>query len=215
MRKAVQGQPPAPREDADLSQLRRAGFSPASRLTSISSGSRCPVMHALIVNTGKHKGKRIVLPDKEVIIGRDETSFIRMTSTDVSRQHCTLTPTGKGLLVRDLGSQNGTIVNNVRIEAETLLQPGDLLQIGPIQFELAGARPAKAAGLDDDIFGWLSESDTATEFPNASDTTIVKAAQPAAAAAPPPEPAKPKFKSLAEEARDIIRRHRESLEKQS
>ncbi|HLJ10697.1 MAG TPA: FHA domain-containing protein [Planctomycetaceae bacterium] len=166
-------------------------------------------MHSLIVQTGKHKGKKIVLPDKEVIIGRDETSFIRMTSTDVSRQHCSLTPTAKGLLVRDLGSQNGTIVNRVRIEVETLLQPGDLLQIGPIQFELAGARPAKAAGaIDDDIFGWLSEGDTATEIPNSSDTTIVKASQLSPA---PQAEHKTKFKSLAEEARDIIRRHRESL----
>ena len=103
-------------------------------------------MHSLIVQTGKHKGKKIVLPDSEVIIGREETSFIRMTSTDVSRQHSSLTPTDKGLLVRDLGSQNGTIVNNVRIEAETLMQPGDLLQIGPILFELAGGvRPDRGA----------------------------------------------------------------------
>lgn len=169
-------------------------------------------MHSLIVQTGKHKGKKIVLPDREVVIGRDEISFIRMTSTDVSRQHTSLAPTDKGLLVRDLGSQNGTFVNNVRIEAETLMQPGDLLQIGPIQFELAGGRPPRPEGLDDDIFGWLSESDTATEIPNASDTTIVKASQAASLpAAPKPEP-KPKFKTLAEEARDIIRRHKESLE---
>ena len=167
-------------------------------------------MHSLIVQTGKHKGKKIVLPEREVIIGRDEVSFVRMTSSDVSRQHCSLTPTNKGLLVRDLGSQNGTIVNNVRIESETLLQPGDLLQVGPIQFELAGGRPAKSAG-DDDIFGWLSESDTATEFPNINDTTIVKVSQ-LTPAAPAPEPPKPKFKSVGEEARDIIRRHRESLE---
>jgi pSer/pThr/pTyr-binding forkhead associated (FHA) protein len=171
-------------------------------------------MHSLIVQTGKHKGKKIVLPEREVMIGRDETSFIRMTSTDVSRQHTSLSPTDKGLLVRDLGSQNGTIVNSVKIEAETLLQPGDLLQIGPIVFELSGGRPARSEGTDDDIFGWLSEGDTATEIPNASDTTIVKAAQAAstpAAPAPKPEP-KPKFKTLGEEARDIIRRHKESLE---
>ena len=170
-------------------------------------------MHALIVQTGKHKGKKIVLPEREIIIGRDDVSFIRMTSSDVSRQHCSLTPTEKGLLARDLGSQNGTIVNNVRIESETLMRPGDLLQVGPIQFELAGGRPAKAAvGLDDDIFGWLSESDTATDTPNASDTTIVKASQ-LTPAAPAPEP-KQKFKTVGEEARDIIRRHRESLKEQ-
>lgn len=166
-------------------------------------------MHSLIVLTGKHKGKKIILPDKEVLIGREETCFIRMTSAEVSRQHCSLTPTEKGLLIRDLGSQNGTIVNNVRIEVETLLQPGDLLQVGPIQFELAGARPSRTGPVEDDIFGWLSESDTATEIPNASDTTIVKASQ--IPPAPKPDP-KPQFKSVAEEARDIIRRHLEALE---
>jgi len=165
-------------------------------------------MHSLIVQTGKHKGKKIVLPDKPVIIGREETSFIRMTSTEVSRQHCSLTPTDKGLLVRDLGSQNGTLVNSVRIEAETLMQPGDLVQIGPIIFELAGARQQRGGAAEDDIFGWLSEGDTATELQNAADMTIVKASQ-LAPAAPPPDP-KPKFKSIAEEARDIIRRHLEA-----
>ncbi len=167
-------------------------------------------MHSLIVQTGKHKGKKIVVPEKEVIIGRDETSFIRMTSTEVSRQHCSLTPTEKGLLVRDLQSQNGTIVNAVRIEIETLMQPGDMLQVGPIIFELAGGRPKASGAIDDDIFGWLSEGDTATELQNTSDTTIVKASQLTPAAPSPPEP-KPKFKSVAEEARDIIRRHLESL----
>jgi len=166
-------------------------------------------MYALLVQTGKHKGKKIVLPEKPVLIGREETSFIRMTSTEVSRQHCSLTPTEKGLLARDLGSQNGTIVNNVRIEAETLMQPGDLLQVGPIVFELAGGRPAKGGLVEDDIFGWLSEGDTATELQNASDTTVVKANQ--IPPAVPPSDAKPKFKSIAEEARDIIRRHKESL----
>jgi hypothetical protein len=165
-------------------------------------------MYSLMVQTGKHKGKKIVLPEKQVVIGREETSFIRMTSTEVSRQHCSLTPTDKGLLARDLGSQNGTIVNSVRIEVETLMQPGDLLQVGPIVFELAGGRPAKGA-IEDDIFGWLSEGDTATELQNTSDTTIVKVTQ--IPPAPPAPEAKPKFKSIAEEARDIIRRHKESL----
>ena len=166
-------------------------------------------MHALIVHTGKHKGKKITLPDKEVLIGRDETCFIRMASVEVSRLHCALIPTERGLLIRDLGSQNGTIVNGVRIEKETILQPGDTLQLGPIQFELEGPRPTKPQpGMDDDIFGWLSESDTDSEFPNASDTTILITAQ--VQALPRPEP-KPKFRSVGEEARDIIRRHRESL----
>ncbi len=167
-------------------------------------------MYSLIVQSGKHKGKKIALPDKEVVIGRDETSFIRMTSSEVSRQHCSLAVTDKGLLARDLGSQNGTIVNSVRIESETLLQPGDLLQVGPIVFELAGGRTGKGgAGIDDDIFGWLSEGDTSTDLQNPADTTIVKVSPVAPPAAPQPEP-KQKFNTVGEEARDIFRRHFEA-----
>ncbi|HTI51394.1 MAG TPA: FHA domain-containing protein [Planctomycetaceae bacterium] len=171
-------------------------------------------MHALIVQTGKHKGKKISLPEREVTIGRDENCFIRMTSVEVSREHCVLIPTDRGLLVRDLNSQNGTVVNNVRIESETLLQPGDFLQVGPIQFQLSGSRPTPSTdpGMsDDDIFGWLSESDTATDILKSSDTTIIKATElhPVQTVEP-----KPKFKTIAEEARDIIRRHKESQENQ-
>lgn len=177
-------------------------------------------MHTLIVQTGKHKGKKISLPQREVSIGRDDSCFIRMTSAEVSRQHCALVPTDKGLLVRDLDSQNGTIVNNVRIERETLLHPGDFLQVGPIQFQIAGPRSTQSAGTglsDAEIFGWLSDSDTATDIPNASDTTIVKASElhpvPAKVEArpEPKQDARPVFKTIAEEARDIIRRYKESL----
>ncbi|MGQ0635135.1 MAG: FHA domain-containing protein [Planctomycetaceae bacterium] len=171
-------------------------------------------MHTLIVESGKHKGKRIVLPEREVIIGRDENCFLRMTSAEVSRQHCALSSTDKGLLVRDLNSQNGTIVNNVRIEDETLLQPGDSLMIGPTLFLLSGGRPAKEPGSDtseDDIAGWLSDSDVSNQVLSSSDTTVVKAMQQAPA---PKADTRPRFKSVADEARDIIRRHFESQQPQ-
>ncbi|MFN0050645.1 MAG: FHA domain-containing protein [Planctomycetales bacterium] len=169
-------------------------------------------MHSLIVRSGKKKGKRIVLPEREVTVGRDEHCFIRMTSAEVSRQHCALIPTDRGLLVRDLGSQNGTLVNQARIEKETLLHPGDTLQVGPIVLEIEGGLAPRSPGSgmsDDDIFGWLSESDTATDMLNTSDTTIVKPTEPATVPIPQAEP-KPVFKSIAEEAQDIIRRHHAS-----
>lgn len=185
-------------------------------------------MATLVVLTGKHKGKKIALPDREVIFGRDEGCFIRLASTEVSRQHCALIPTSKGLLVRDLGSQNGTIVNNAIIEHETLLRPGDFVQIGTVQFQLEGPKPPKPKGLDNDIADWLSEGDTSTDIPVASDTTILKsndwqpvaknesAAKKESSGKAQPKPhakteSKPEFESVAEEARDIIRRHFESL----
>jgi predicted component of type VI protein secretion system len=167
-------------------------------------------MHALIVQSGKHKGKRIPLPEKEVTVGRDEVCYIRLASTEVSRQHCAFKPTSRGLLVRDLGSQNGTLVNHVLIETETLLRPGDEVRVGPMIFLVAGPKPPpqRPSEIDQAIVGWLSESDTATDNVTAFDTTIVKASQ----LAPPAPPAtKVTFETVAEEAKDIIRRHLESL----
>lgn len=186
-------------------------------------------MHVLIIQSGKHKGKKVKLADPEVIIGRDEEAKIRVASSEVSRQHAILIPTAEGVLVRDLGSRNGTFVDGVPIQGEVLLRPGGSLSVGPLSFELAGAdgvkKPAPPkTGLkkpndpklsDDDIASWLAEEGALAS----SDTTIVSsrdAEKPrsGAAEAPRVEPPKKKkeFKSLAEEAADIIRRHRESLE---
>jgi len=164
-------------------------------------------MAALIVQSGKHKGKKITLPPQEVIIGRGDDCFIRLASEEVSRHHCSMTPTSRGILVQDLSSQNGTLVNTVPIETEACMQPGDLLQVGPILFQLAGQQRAKPSVVDDEVAGWLTDSDTRTELPMGHDTTIVKASQ----LHDPNRPSEPRptFHSVAGEARDIIRRWHE------
>lgn len=149
-------------------------------------------MSALIIQNGKHKGRKITLPDKEVVLGRDEDCFIRLTSTEVSRKHCSLRPTARGILVRDMASQNGTQVNSVPITEVTLLQPGDLLRVGPFSFQVDGPRPAKSTSdIDDTIAEWLSEGDTSTDLPKVDDTTIVKGPDVPRAAPPEPQPSEP------------------------
>jgi len=182
----------------------------------------------LIVLTGKHKGKRVRLTDAETVIGRDETSKIRVATHEVSRQHCLLILTSEGVLVRDLGSRNGTFINGIPIAEETILNPGDSITTGPMTFELEGVegdkKPAAAIPLastsakskkdsktsDDDIAGWLT--DETSDGLSTSDTTILTGRpQPAVAAPARLKPPKREFKSVAEEAEDIIRRHLESL----
>ena len=96
----------------------------------------------LIVLTGKYKGKRVKLTDAETVIGRDETAKIRIATQELSRQHCLLIVSPTGVLVRDLGSRNGTFVNGMPIAEETLLKPGDTLTAGPMSFELEGGEPS-------------------------------------------------------------------------
>jgi pSer/pThr/pTyr-binding forkhead associated (FHA) protein len=95
-------------------------------------------MTELIIQSGKHRGKRLALPNAQVIIGRDATCQIRVESEEVSRHHCSLRNAPEGLVVRDLGSRNGTFLNDFRIEAEAVLKPGDTLRVGPMQFQLPG-----------------------------------------------------------------------------
>jgi predicted component of type VI protein secretion system len=169
----------------------------------------------------------------EVLIGRDDGCQIRITSQDVSRQHCLIRMTEAGWTVRDLGSQNGTYLNDVPTSQESRIGAGDRLRIGPMVLELAdpdmqpAAVPAttsaetatrSASTTDDEIASWLSDD----EIPAAllGDTTIIKSAEvtlpagedTATSDVPPAAPTKErKFQSIAEEAADIIRRHQEMM----
>jgi pSer/pThr/pTyr-binding forkhead associated (FHA) protein len=67
-------------------------------------------------------------------VGRGRDCSIMLRHPLVSRQHCELFEAGGGLMVRDLGSLNGTFVNNLRIEGDSPLQPGQLLTVGTVTF---------------------------------------------------------------------------------
>lgn len=99
----------------------------------------------LVVQTGKHKGTKLVLSKPELIVGRDETCGLRLTSGGVSREHCKLRHDNGKCFVSDMGSQNGTIVNGDVIEAEVELKAGDRLEIGPMIFVMAEKSAAKTA----------------------------------------------------------------------
>lgn len=185
-------------------------------------------MPELIVRSGKHEGKKLVLPNSDVTIGRDEECQIRFATNDVSRKHCILQMTPQGMNLRDLGSRNGTLVNDVRVESEQLLSPGDMIRIGPILLEVPGvkrtepaapslpdAEPSIHAATADEIASWLME-DEDDEFSSSDTTTIMKdkagtggeATSKAEAksdhAIPKSDPNKKKFKSTAQEAAHII-----------
>jgi hypothetical protein len=95
------------------------------------------IMFDLVVQSGKLEGKRLLLPlDKDVVIGRDASCQIVLGSSRISRRHCRLRRTERGVQVEDLGSQNGTYVNDVPITAETLMVAGDTMRVGAMVFEI-------------------------------------------------------------------------------
>lgn len=73
------------------------------------------------------------LTAERTVVGRNKECGLRIPTRDVSRQHCEVTLDKVGAIVRDLGSSNGTYVNGKRV-AESPLNPGDTLTIGPVSF---------------------------------------------------------------------------------
>lgn len=80
-------------------------------------------------------------------IGRGRGTTIMLPHPLVSRQHCELFETDGRLMVRDLGSLNGTFVNNERIN-EAPLAPGELLTVGTVTFRAVYEQNGAAPPLD-------------------------------------------------------------------
>jgi pSer/pThr/pTyr-binding forkhead associated (FHA) protein len=70
-----------------------------------------------------------------IIIGRHPDCDVRLDSSRVSRRHCCLALGNGELLVRDLGSTNGTRVNGRKI-GDGVLRAGDFLEIAHLCFRL-------------------------------------------------------------------------------
>lgn len=90
-------------------------------------------MQAKLVVVGgdaKTKEIRLKLP---TILGRGKGSTLQLPHALVSRQHCEIFEANGKLMVRDLGSLNGTFINNQRI-TEAELPAGELLSIGTVTF---------------------------------------------------------------------------------
>lgn len=82
-----------------------------------------------IYPTGPQMGERYVLDQADAVIGRTEDCQIRNTDASVSRTHARIECRDDGYYAVDLGSTNGTFVNNVT-QRVARLADGDYLRIG-------------------------------------------------------------------------------------
>ncbi len=84
----------------------------------------------------QHPGGSVDLFEGEITIGRGLSCPIRFNDHSVSRKHVRLSITADSIIARDLGSRNGTKLNGSPLEAKTVLQDRDILQIGSVQLRL-------------------------------------------------------------------------------
>lgn len=76
------------------------------------------------------------------LVGRGREATLKLLHPQVSRKHCEIREAGDQLLVRDLGSMNGTYVAGKRIKEQSTLAPGQLLTVGAVTFRAEYDRSA-------------------------------------------------------------------------
>jgi len=85
----------------------------------------------LVVLAGPRIGQRVALQSKPLTIGRGSKSKLIFDADSVSRRHSSIEWSGGRHRVKDLGSTNGTFVNETRIN-EHVLEDGDRIQLGRV-----------------------------------------------------------------------------------
>ncbi|MGA1257643.1 MAG: FHA domain-containing protein [Ilumatobacteraceae bacterium] len=95
----------------------------------VQEGEVAPGEVMLVIRQGPEIGTRYSLVGEQISVGRVPDNDIQLDDVTVSRQHAVLVRQGAAWLVRDLGSLNGTYVNNERVD-ESVIEHGDALQIG-------------------------------------------------------------------------------------
>ena len=99
----------------------------------------------------KENLKRVVLQN-DAVIGRGQDCNLRIASRAVSRRHCQIRLTDDEVLVTDLNSSTGTIVNGHRLDpdVEYAIEPDSELRVGPLMFHVGFRVDRQPAGDQDD-----------------------------------------------------------------
>ena len=86
----------------------------------------------LIANNGPLNGQQWVI-DGTLVIGRDADCDIVIPDRQVSRQHARITKSINGMILEDLGSKNGTFLNNQALSEPVKLVEADEIAIALTQ----------------------------------------------------------------------------------
>lgn len=92
--------------------------------------------HRLICLTGPNKGIAYFLMSNRVVMGRSDKADIRVMDIKSSREHAEIVVVGKDYVITDLGSQNGLVVNDLKIQ-QHILNNGDKVIIGQTVYKFS------------------------------------------------------------------------------
>ncbi|HEY0516431.1 MAG TPA: FHA domain-containing protein [Solirubrobacteraceae bacterium] len=118
-------QPPPPDPDA-------TGMYSASTLGSVDMLSRSPRL--VVERAPGHQPGMIYDLDGDLVLGRGDHAEIRLEDPFASSRHARVYVQGSSLIVEDLGSTNGTYLNEELLQTPRPLHAGDRVRIGDSEF---------------------------------------------------------------------------------
>ncbi len=86
----------------------------------------------LIIIRGTPQGHRFFLTQEEMVLGRDPSADLSILDQSISRKHAKVTKAGNKVLITDLGSQNGTLINDKKLKPNEPrpLAKEDMIKLG-------------------------------------------------------------------------------------
>lgn len=88
-------------------------------------------------------GRTYDLKVERTTVGRVADNAFEIPEASISSHHCEIILRGNEVLIKDLGSTNGTFINGEKV-TEAKLKPGQILRLGTVEMRLEGAAAAAA-----------------------------------------------------------------------
>jgi hypothetical protein len=102
--------------------------------------SVAPTLRLVVLEAGDSdlQTGQVLALDDGATLGRAERASLVLADPAVSAEHARLTRADRTWVVVDLGSTNGTLVNQGLISGEAALRPGDVLGLGKVRLKVVG-----------------------------------------------------------------------------
>jgi pSer/pThr/pTyr-binding forkhead associated (FHA) protein len=152
----------APTSRAETAELARRMAQQALAALGKAEPERTPFVE-VVAGPGKGRRLPLVAPGQDFVVGRGESCDLAIVDADLSREHLRLRRTWGGTLVADLGSKNGTLLDERPLPSgeDISLKSGDTLVAGgteirfvdPVETYLAALEPRPKARLS--AVGWI------------------------------------------------------------
>ena len=132
-------------------------------------------MYYLVANDGPQAGKRYDLSADKYVLGRHPDCQIVIDVGAASRNHAAISREGAGYAIADLGSRNGTFINNepTKIEGSRTLSPGDQIRICEVTFTFQSTAAIATAPLPKVVDGANMGAQLMDDDPQSGGSTIL------------------------------------------